>query len=157
MFSFMPRLFYLRGKSPRYPLDKRFGWPQGRSRQREEKILTPPAGLELWPLGRLARSQSLYRLRYPGSRIMCVLIKLCRWQWPSGLRHQLSFLARTLGRGLEPHSRHRCLYCVCLFCVCVVLCVGNGFATGWSPVQEVLPTVYRIKKLKERPRPNKKL
>jgi hypothetical protein len=30
------------------------------------KFLTPP-GLELRPLSRLARSQSLYRLRYPGS------------------------------------------------------------------------------------------
>jgi hypothetical protein len=39
---------------------------------------------------------------------------------------------------------------VCLrsFCVCVVLFVGSGLATGWSPVQGVLPTVYRIKKLK---------
>jgi hypothetical protein len=37
-----------------------------------------------------------------------------------------------------------------VFCVCVVLCVGNGLATGWSPVQGVLPPVYRIKKLKKR-------
>jgi hypothetical protein len=41
---------------------------------------------------------------------------------------------------------------VCLFCVRVVLCVGSGLATGWSPVQRVLQTVYRIKKLKKRPR-----
>jgi hypothetical protein len=40
--------------------------------------------------------------------------------------------------------------CVRLFCVRVVLCVGNGLATGWSPVHGVLPTVYRIKKLKKR-------
>jgi hypothetical protein len=39
--------------------------------------------------------------------------------------------------------------CVRLFCVCFVLCVGSGLATGWSPVQGVLPTVYRIKKLKK--------
>jgi hypothetical protein len=44
-----------------------------------------------------------------------------------------------------------------LFCVCVVLCVGRGLATGWSTVQGVLPTVYRIKILKKRPRPNKGL
>jgi hypothetical protein len=43
-----------------------------------------------------------------------------------------------------------------LFCVCIVLCVGSGLATGWSPVQGVLPTVYRIKKLKKRPRSNKR-
>jgi hypothetical protein len=47
--------------------------------------------------------------------------------------------------------------CVPLFCVCAVMCVGSGPATGWSPVQEVLETVYRIKKLKKRPRPNKGL
>jgi hypothetical protein len=28
--------------------------------------------------------------------------------------------------------------CVHLFCVCVVLCVGSGLATGWSPAQGVL-------------------
>jgi hypothetical protein len=38
--------------------------------------------------------------------------------------------------------------CMRLFCVCVVLCVGSGLATGWSPVQGILPTVYKIKNLK---------
>jgi hypothetical protein len=38
-----------------------------------------------------------------------------------------------------------------LICVCV-LCVGSGLATGWSPTQGVLPTVYRIKKLKKQSR-----
>jgi hypothetical protein len=46
---------------------------------------------------------------------------------------------------------------VCLFCVCVVLRVGSGIATGWSPVQGVQQTAYRIKKLKNLPRPNKGL
>jgi hypothetical protein len=30
-----------------------------------------------------------------------------------------------------------------LFCVCVVLCAGSGFTMGLSPVQGVLPTVYK--------------
>jgi hypothetical protein len=38
--------------------------------------------------------------------------------------------------------------CVCLFCVCVVLCVGSGLATDWSPVQAVLLTVYRLRNWK---------
>jgi hypothetical protein len=59
--------------------------------------------------------------------------------------------------GFESRSRHGCLYYVQLFCVCVVLCVSRGLATGWFPVQGVLPTVYKIKKLKKRPRPNKGL
>jgi hypothetical protein len=46
--------------------------------------------------------------------------------------------------------------CLRLFCVCVVLYLGSGLATGWSPVRGVLPTVYRIKKLKKRPKSNKK-
>jgi hypothetical protein len=41
--------------------------------------------------------------------------------------------------------------CVRLICVCV-LCAGSGLATGWYPVQGVLPTLYRIKKLKKRSR-----
>jgi hypothetical protein len=47
-------------------------------------------------------------------------------------------------RGMDVYVR--------LFCVCVVLCVGRFFATGCSPIQGVLPIVYRIKKLKKRPR-----
>jgi hypothetical protein len=49
----------------------------------------------------------------------------------------------------ESHSGHGCL---CAF----ILCVGSGLASGWSPVQGVLPTVYRIKKLKQQLRSNKK-
>jgi hypothetical protein len=60
-------------------------------------------------------------------------------------------------RGFESRSRHGCLFCVRLFCVCVVLCVGSGLATGWFPVQGIIPSAYRIKKLKNRPRPNKGL
>jgi hypothetical protein len=32
-----------------------------------------------------------------------------------------------------------------LFCVRVLLCIGSGLATGWSPVNGVLPTVYRLR------------
>jgi hypothetical protein len=45
-------------------------------------------------------------------------------------------------RGFESHLRHGCMYCVPLFCVCVVLCIGRGLTTGWSPVLGVLSTVY---------------
>jgi hypothetical protein len=47
--------------------------------------------------------------------------------------------------------------CVRLFYVCVVLCLGSSLATGWSPVQGVLPTMYKIKKLKKRPKSDKGL
>jgi hypothetical protein len=46
--------------------------------------------------------------------------------------------------------------CVRLFCVCVILCVGRGLGMGRSPVQGVLPTVYRIKNLEKGPNSKKK-
>jgi hypothetical protein len=39
---------------------------------------------------------------------------------------------------------------VCVYSVRCVLCVGRGLANGWSHVQGVLPTVYRITKAKKR-------
>jgi hypothetical protein len=42
--------------------------------------------------------------------------------------------------------------CVRLLCGCVVLCVGSGLATGWPSVQEVLPTVHRLRNWKKLPR-----
>jgi hypothetical protein len=33
--------------------------------------------------------------------------------------------------------------CMRLFCVFVVLYAGSELATGWSPVQGVLPTVWK--------------
>jgi hypothetical protein len=43
--------------------------------------------------------------------------------------------------GFESHSRHGSLSVFILF---VSSCVDSGFATGWSLVQGVLPTVYKI-------------
>jgi hypothetical protein len=36
--------------------------------------------------------------------------------------------------GSNPTQGIGCLYCVRLIFVCVVLCVGRGLVTGWSPV-----------------------
>jgi hypothetical protein len=47
--------------------------------------------------------------------------------------------------------------CIYLFCICGILYVGIDLATDWSPIPGVLPTVYRIKELKKRRRPNKEL
>jgi hypothetical protein len=56
--SFTPLPLYLRGKSPRYPLDRRLGGPQSRyGRRGEEKILDPtgtrtpnPRSSSPWPV-----------------------------------------------------------------------------------------------------------
>jgi hypothetical protein len=57
------------GKEPPPPTHWIGGWVDprdGLNDAEKRKFLTPP-GLELRPLGRSARSQSLYRLRYPGT------------------------------------------------------------------------------------------
>jgi hypothetical protein len=79
-----------------------------------------------------------------------------RSQWPCGLRRELSSLARSLGSWVRIQTQGMD-FCVSSFCVCVALCVGSGPATSWPPVQKVLPTVYRIKKLKNGQSPIKEL
>jgi hypothetical protein len=37
---------------------------------------------------------------------------------------------------------------VYVYSVFVLSCAGSSLATGWSPVQGVLPTVYKTEKLK---------
>jgi hypothetical protein len=44
---------------------------------------------------------------------------------------------------------------VYVYSVCVVLCVRSGLATGWSPVQGVLPTVCRLRNWKSGQGPTK--
>jgi hypothetical protein len=66
-----------------------------------------------------------------------------RSQWPRGLRREMSSPARILGSWVRiPFEAWMFVY------VYSVFVLGSGLATGWSPVQGVLPTVYGIKKLK---------
>jgi hypothetical protein len=59
------------GKSPRYPFYRRLGGPQSRSgRYGEVNIFYPTGTRTPAPPSRPARSQSLYRLSYPGSRFL---------------------------------------------------------------------------------------
>jgi hypothetical protein len=66
LVSFTSRLLYPRGKSPWYPLDRRLGGSQPVWTTWRGENIWPLPGLEVRPLGCSARSQSLYRLRYPG-------------------------------------------------------------------------------------------
>jgi hypothetical protein len=78
-----------------------------------------------------------------------------RSQWPWGQRHELPLLARTLGWWVRILLKAwMSVRCVSL-CVYAILCVGTGLAISWSSVQGDVPTVYRIIKLKKRPRPKK--
>jgi hypothetical protein len=73
-------------------------------------------------------------------------MKVCRSHWPRGLRHELSSPAQALGPWFRiPLEAWMFVY---VYSVSVLPCVGSDLATGWSPVEGVLPTVYKIKKLK---------
>jgi hypothetical protein len=65
--SFTPRPLYSLGKSPCYPLDRRLDEPRTGLDDVEKRKMLPLPGLELRTVVHLARSQSLYRLRCPGS------------------------------------------------------------------------------------------
>jgi hypothetical protein len=69
--------------------------------------------------------------------------------WTVFARSNAGIVGSNPTQGMDVYER--------LFCFCFVLCVGIGLATGWSPVQGILPSVYKIKKLKKRPRSNKGL
>jgi hypothetical protein len=103
---------------------------------------------------------STVRLRIMFAAIIISLLKninyftLVSVQWP------ITAVVRSKAWTIFAHSNNGIVgsiptwgmdVCVRLFYVCV-LCEGSGLVTGWSPFQVVLPTVYRIKKLKNRPR-----
>jgi hypothetical protein len=79
------------------------------------------------------------------SDFLGVCSNLSRSQSPCDLRHVPLRPLEHWGRGFESQSRHGCLSA--FIGLCVVVCISSGLETGWSLVQEVLPTVYRIKKL----------
>jgi hypothetical protein len=89
-----------------------------------------------------------HHFRFLNSHVYC----LCQSRWPRGLRHELSSLIRTLGSLFRMPLEAWMSVCV----YSVVLCVGSGLATGWSPILGILPTVYRIKKLKNGQGPTKR-
>jgi hypothetical protein len=98
--SFTPRALYPRERAPGTPCIG--GWVDPRAGlddMEEWKFLTLP-GLEPRPLSRPARSQSLYRLRYPGSPYCLVCIKL----FYSSCIHQPSVASYIMLRLIKPSS-----------------------------------------------------
>jgi hypothetical protein len=75
---------------------------------------------------------------------------LRRSQWPAARSEPWTLFVRSNAGIVGSNTIQRMDVCVRLFCVYVVLCVGSGLATGWSLVQGVLPTVYRLRKQKSR-------
>jgi hypothetical protein len=59
---------------------------------------------------------------------------------PSKARNVFTYLNTEIV-GSSPTRGNGCL-CAFIYSVFMLSCVGSGFATGWSPVQGVLPTIY---------------
>jgi hypothetical protein len=74
------------------------------------------------------------------------VITICRSQWSRGLKHELSSPARTLGSWVLIPLKAR--VSVCVYSV-FVSSIGSGLATGWSPVQGVVPTVLGLRNWSE--------
>jgi hypothetical protein len=93
-------------------------------------------------------SRSLYRLSYPGSLLHEVSIFIfsdADGSWYYGV-YVLDYpivvaarckawtvFARSDAGIVDSNPTQGMDVCVRLFCVCVVLCVGRGLATAWSP------------------------
>jgi hypothetical protein len=69
----------------------------------------------------------------------------CRSQWQRDLRHEVSSPSETL-RVVGTNPTWGTCLCFSMF---VFSCVGNGLEMDWSPVQGVLLTAYKSKKLRE--------
>jgi hypothetical protein len=82
-------------------------------------------------------------------RTFSYVIDLCWSQWLRGQDMNCLHSLERWDHGFESHSRHGCP-CAFILCFCVALCLGSGLTMGWSPVQGVLQTVYKIKKLKKK-------
>jgi hypothetical protein len=81
----------------------------------KRKFLTLP-GLELRPLGRPARSQALYRQRYPGSRV--------RGDhgirgWTVHTSGQDVWRSKKIIRGIYPRSQS--FHCLSVFCLYILI------------------------------------
>jgi hypothetical protein len=64
--SFTPRPLYPRGKNPRYPLDRRLGWPQSRSGRYGNEKKRAPAG---------NRTPAVEPVAIPRLRLQCMRIR----------------------------------------------------------------------------------
>jgi hypothetical protein len=146
--NFTPRPLYPRGKSPRYPLDRRLDGPQSRSgRFGEEKILDPtgtripdPSVVQL-----VASRYTDYAIPAPilgaeggakwTSVLFCRLIEFyeiwCSYasiieisvsRQPSGLRYEMFSLGRTQGPWFRIPLR-AWMFSVCVACAFCCVCV----------------------------------
>jgi hypothetical protein len=120
-----------------------------------------PRSASSCPLIRIfMRTRNIPRVKYNDRNIiymLCIFVGLYGVLTVAAQSKAWTVFARSNTGVVGSNPTRGMAVCVRLFSVYVVMCIGRGLATGLSPVQRVLPTVYRIKKLKKRPRPNKGL
>jgi hypothetical protein len=80
-------------------------------------------------------------LVWPSSGTSGCKVKMCRSQCRTAWGRNCIRNSNAGIVGLNPTRGTD--FSVHLFCVCVVLCAGSDLATGWSPIQGVLPPVYK--------------
>jgi hypothetical protein len=111
-----------------------FRWPE----QQLETLRAPissPSAKDVWDLYKTLPPIS----PAPSSELHKLSAKTSRSQWPRGLRHELFPLARTLGSWVRIPLKGWMFVCV------YSVCIGSVLATGWSPIQGVLPTVLGLR------------
>jgi hypothetical protein len=105
---------------------------------RDSKRALPGYKLDILPFRQLVNLLGVNRrvAREDKVKYFKVHINWRRSQWPRGLRHEPSSLARTLGSWVRIP-----LEVWMSVCVYSVFVLGSGLETGWSLVQGVLPNV----------------
>jgi hypothetical protein len=91
-------------------------------------------------------STACYRDNFTFTYVVLLRIAVvkCRSQWPLGLRQELPSLPRTVGSWVRIPLK--AWISVCIYSVFVL---GSCLATGWSPVQGVLPTLLGLRNWNE--------
>jgi hypothetical protein len=109
---------------------------EGRSSETQYKIQA--RAIFIIVLKRYFRNTAYCLQNHDQNVFSCCIWTFGRSQWLRGLGHELSSPARTLGSSaripLETWMS------VCIYSLCV--------ATGWSPIQGVLPTLHRLRNWK---------
>jgi hypothetical protein len=114
------------------------------ARPNEDLVASPYCLYEVWELQYHSiqicsnrvnhhQFQECMHLLYNWSIFQVLTEHNCRSQCPRGLRYEPAF-ARSNSGIVGSNPTRDMDVCVRLFCVCVVLCVGSGLVTSWSPV-----------------------
>jgi hypothetical protein len=145
--SFLPNRFHFTIRKSSYHSTKFIAWYTDRVLKRATNCPCVSETDFLWCTARL---MILYLMKYKGKDYMC------RSQWPRGLRHELSSLARTLGSWVRNPLKAWMSVCAFIMCLCCPLCRWRPCDGLITRPRSLTVCVKKIKELKKRPGPNKR-